>query len=239
MRLRIRRPWIENRRFSETPHRQSNGCPRVQALPTWKTAWECDSQQPLFVVVSGSCYAAVMTEHSPEHLRWFQVRLRTLLLLVVLISIACSIFLAPFRPNVSLSYLGRRTHIDLAGEETSRFRVAITNNGFLSIWYPAEAGRSAGFAYQSSPPKPNLGMLDDVPYDMGYDEWLELRPGETAEFQVDDSTASMKEVFTEQNAGNEALLKFLEGPLWLGVTIPVRDWRGRQTTCWNEPFRIE
>lgn len=185
----------------------------------------------------GVWYDAIMT-NAPHTRRWLQFRLRTLLLLVVLIAVVCSV-LAPFRPDVSFSYLGRDTHSNSVGNEESHLRVAITNDGFFPIWYPAKAGRSAGFVYQSSPPKLDLSMLDDVPYDMGYDEWLELRPGKTTELQVDDSTAFMKEILTEQSAGNDAQLKLLEEPLWFSVTLPVRDWRGRQAICWHEPFRIE
>ena len=179
-----------------------------------------------------------MTTEPPKHHRWFQFRLRTLLFLVVLIAVVCSI-LVPFRPKVSFSYLGRGTQIGLAGEEASHFRVAITNNGYFPIWHPAEAGRSAGFMYRLSPPKPDFRLLDDAPYDMGYKEWCRLRPGETVEFSVDDGVESMKEYLVEQSAGDEAQLRMLEGPLWFSVTLPIRDWRGRQAICWHEPFRIE
>lgn len=180
-----------------------------------------------------------MTKNSPKHLRWFQVRLRTLLLLVVLTSVACSFLLAPFRPNVSFSYLGRGTHINLSGSEENHLRVAITNKAFFPIWYPDKKELGADFEYRSSPSKPDLSKLDDVPYDLGYDDWCELRPGETFAFQVIDGVESVKEYLMEQSAGNEADLRVLEQPLWLSVTLPIRDWRGRQTICWHEPFRIE
>jgi hypothetical protein len=180
----------------------------------------------------------VSDESPPKSRSWFQFRLRTLLLLAVLIAVVCSV-LAPFRPNVSFSYLGRGTHIDLAGNEASHLRVAITNSGFFPIWYPAEAGDSAEYVYRPTPPTLDLSILDDAPYDMGYDEWLAIRPGETVEFQVDDNVASMKEHLTEKSAGNETQLQILDGPLWFNVTLPIRDWRGRQAIYWHQPFRIE
>ncbi len=180
-------------------------------------------------------YPPAMPKNAPKR-RWFQFRLRTLLVLVVLVALGCS-FLAPFRPDVSCSYQGSGTHMAVWGKKASHLRVAITNNGFLPVWYPTKATQSVSYTVALSRSFSDQADLGDGRCD--YEEWDVLYPGGTVELQVETTVADMRESIKRQVADNEDSSQVDEAPLWLSVFLPLRDWRGCQSRCWNEPVRIE
>lgn len=182
-----------------------------QAAP-WQTVCRCDQQQPLFVVPPASWYALGMTEEIPKRRRWFQFRLRTLLLLAVLMAAVGSV-LAPFRPKISFSDTGPATYIDNDGSEVPLRRVTVTNAGAFSIWYPGWDGFVHNYWCTG-------WSSDGEPHSCGYSieplSWTRLRPGESVEIQV-----PIKLSYTA-----------------LDVFLEVKDWRGRMAGCRSEIFEF-